>query len=207
MTTSPHPLTAAPVLAVDLLAAAVQACPSVAGLHGGRFGEVATYLPGRRVLGVRVTATAVDVHVTGWFPATTLQIATQIRAAVAPWAAGSAVDVTIEDMLVPGEEQIPVPEAPSEVVTPERPTGTREPVPHPPDPIEPPTADTATETAAGVSVQVVAGEGTSQAVFVEVPADPTAATVIRVDPTDPDPVDAASADHDPIDLDVKESRT
>ncbi len=215
--TWPHPIVPTPVLAVDLMAAAVQACPSVAGLHGGQFGEVATYLPGRRVLGVRITDTAVDVHVTGWFPATMLQIAAQIRAAVTPWAGGLPVDVTIEDMLVPGEAQIPAREVPHEVVAPELPVRTPEPVRPPPDPIEPPAADTAivtaTENAAGVSVQVVAGEGTSQAtVFVEVLADPGAPTVIRVgpadpDPADPDPVDAASADHEPIDLDVKESRT
>ncbi|MFD4183444.1 hypothetical protein ACFWPB_20405, partial [Rhodococcus sp. NPDC058514] len=36
----------------DLIADAVLAVPGVAGLHGGMFGEVATYLPGRRVLGV-----------------------------------------------------------------------------------------------------------------------------------------------------------
>ena len=35
----------------------VQACPSVAGMSGGRFGQVATYLPGQRIIGVRVTAT------------------------------------------------------------------------------------------------------------------------------------------------------
>src|SRR5881398_3708720 len=33
---------------VDAVAAAVQACPDVAGLDGGKFGEVASYLPGRK---------------------------------------------------------------------------------------------------------------------------------------------------------------
>ena len=37
---------------VDAVAAAVQACPGVSDLHGGRYGEVTTYLPGRAVRGV-----------------------------------------------------------------------------------------------------------------------------------------------------------
>ena len=36
----------------DRVAAAVIAVPGVAFLHGGVFGEIGTYLPGRRVSGV-----------------------------------------------------------------------------------------------------------------------------------------------------------
>ena len=39
----------------DSIAAAVLAVPGVAALHPGMFGEVGTYLPGRRVTGVRIT--------------------------------------------------------------------------------------------------------------------------------------------------------
>jgi hypothetical protein len=39
---------------VDAVAAAVLGCAGVAGLDGGRFGEVASYLPGRKVPGVVV---------------------------------------------------------------------------------------------------------------------------------------------------------
>ncbi|MGL5861474.1 MAG: hypothetical protein ACRCY9_09490, partial [Phycicoccus sp.] len=48
----------------DRVAEAVLAVPGVAGLHGGTFGEVATYLPGRRVIGIRLNDVAAEVHVT-----------------------------------------------------------------------------------------------------------------------------------------------
>ena len=43
--------------------AAVLSVPDVHDLHGGAFGEVATYLPGRRVPGVRLTDDGVELHV------------------------------------------------------------------------------------------------------------------------------------------------
>lgn len=48
---------------VDAVAAAVAACAGVSELSGGRFGEIATYLPGRRVAGVTVSADTVTVQV------------------------------------------------------------------------------------------------------------------------------------------------
>lgn len=47
----------------DAVAAAVLAVPGVARLHSGGFGEVATYLPGRRMPGVRIRPGGVEVHV------------------------------------------------------------------------------------------------------------------------------------------------
>ena len=62
-----------PVLA-EAVAAAVLAHPGVARLSGGPFGTIASYLPGRRVIGVRlpledtdpveIAVVAVDVTVT-----------------------------------------------------------------------------------------------------------------------------------------------
>lgn len=88
---------------VDAIALAVSACPLVAGLHSGSFGEVATYLPGRRVKGVRVTAAGVEIHVVGRYPATMAQIAAQVRTAVAGITDIRPVDVTIEDVAELGE--------------------------------------------------------------------------------------------------------
>ena len=48
---------------VDSLAAAVQRLAGVAALDGGPFGQVATYLPGRKVLGVVVGEGRVTVQV------------------------------------------------------------------------------------------------------------------------------------------------
>ncbi|WIX98137.1 hypothetical protein QRX60_29175 [Amycolatopsis mongoliensis] len=91
--------TGAEVIA-DAVAAAVRACPAVAGLHGGRYGEVATYLPGRAVLGVRVTDEEVSVHVVGRYPASITEIAGQVRTAVRAVVADRLVSVTVEDLAV-----------------------------------------------------------------------------------------------------------
>jgi uncharacterized alkaline shock family protein YloU len=54
----PEPLTPA-----EVVAAAALAVPGVVRLHGGRFGELGTYLPGRRVTGVRIDDEGTEVHV------------------------------------------------------------------------------------------------------------------------------------------------
>ena len=52
-----------PLTPAEVVAAAVLAVPGVVGLHGGRFGELGTYLPGRRVIGVRIDDEGTEVHV------------------------------------------------------------------------------------------------------------------------------------------------
>ncbi|GAA1283853.1 hypothetical protein GCM10009609_55940 [Pseudonocardia aurantiaca] len=86
---------------VDPIVAAVLACPLVAGLHGGRDGEAVTYLPGRRITGIRITVDEVAIHVVARYPAVMDQVASQIRRAVAPLAPGLRIDVVIEDLAVP----------------------------------------------------------------------------------------------------------
>lgn len=92
-------------LIADTIAAAVRACPAVAGLHGGRYGEVATYLPGHAVVGVRVTDRDVGVHVVGRYPASIAAIAEQVRTAVGTVVADRPVSVTVEDLAVPEPRQ------------------------------------------------------------------------------------------------------
>ncbi|MFB9376660.1 hypothetical protein ACFFKU_04395 [Kineococcus gynurae] len=62
MTVSPGNV---PEVDPEAVGAAVLTVPGVARLHGGPFGEVATYLPGRRVTGVRLGdgTGPVEVHV------------------------------------------------------------------------------------------------------------------------------------------------
>ena len=91
----------------DRIAAAVLAVPGVAGLHAGMFGEVATYLPGRRVTGVRITADAVEVHVSVLLDTPIRATAAAIRRAVAPWTT-QAVDVTVEDVVPAGHAERPI---------------------------------------------------------------------------------------------------
>jgi uncharacterized alkaline shock family protein YloU len=84
----------------DSLAAATLACPDVVGLSGGLLGEVATYLPGRRITGVRVRDVVVDVHVVARYGPTMDEIGAQVRAALTPLAGDRVVAVTIDDLAV-----------------------------------------------------------------------------------------------------------
>jgi hypothetical protein len=88
------------------LAALVAALPQVAGLHSGRYGEITTLLPGRRVPGVRVHDDGVTTGTTGAigtigtigvvarYPVPVAEVAAAVRAAVAPM----AVDVWVGDV-------------------------------------------------------------------------------------------------------------
>ena len=84
----------------DQVAAAVRAVPGVVGLHTGTFGEVATYLAGRRVDGVQLRPEGCAVHLVLAWGAPVLATADLVRAAVAPLV-GTRVDVSIEDVLAP----------------------------------------------------------------------------------------------------------
>ncbi len=83
---------------VNAVALAARGCPGVEDLHAGFPGEVATYLPGNRLAGVRVRSDAVEVQVRAAWDTPAPQIAAGIRAAVAPLAGGRAVDVIIGDL-------------------------------------------------------------------------------------------------------------
>lgn len=92
-----------PVEVVELIAMAVRACPAVASLHGGQFGQTTTYLPGRRVAGVTMSPTEIVVGVIGCYPASVGVIAAQIRAAVDLISPGVPVSVNVEDLALPDE--------------------------------------------------------------------------------------------------------
>ncbi|MDX8050982.1 hypothetical protein SK571_16465 [Lentzea sp. BCCO 10_0798] len=85
------------------IAAAVRALPEVVGLHGGRFGEVATFTPPHRTVGVRVREDEVTVGVVVGYPFTAGRIAQAVRGAVGgAGAAGVPVHVVIGDLVEPG---------------------------------------------------------------------------------------------------------
>ena len=84
----------------DRLAAAVRAVPGVADLHPGMFGEVGTYLPGRRVPGIRIEDGAVQVHISVVFGAAVRDTGAAVRAAIAAQLPGAqAIDVIVEDVV------------------------------------------------------------------------------------------------------------
>ncbi len=81
----------------DEIAALVLSVPDVVRLHAGRFGEVATYLPGRRVTGVKLSDELIEVHVVIAGQTPVQQTAQAIHAAVATLIA-TPVHVFIEDI-------------------------------------------------------------------------------------------------------------
>ena len=84
----------------DQVAAVVLTVRGVTGLHDGMFGETATYLPGRRVPGVRLTEDVTDIHLTLTYGAPVFATAQQVRTAVAALVPGP-VNVTVEDVAPP----------------------------------------------------------------------------------------------------------
>jgi uncharacterized alkaline shock family protein YloU len=87
----------------DVVAAAVRSVAGVAGLHPGMFGEVGTYLPGRRVPGIRIEGDVTEVHVTLFFGAAVRETAARVRDVVAG-VVGGTVNVTVEDVVSPATD-------------------------------------------------------------------------------------------------------
>ncbi|WP_300008035.1 hypothetical protein [Pseudonocardia sp.] len=87
----------------ELVAATVAAHPAVARLDGGKFGVVATYLPGRRLLGVRIgqgsepVELAVVLHLQRPIP----DVVRDLRREVSALCGGTTVDITVSDVAVP----------------------------------------------------------------------------------------------------------
>ncbi len=83
---------------VDAVAAAARGCPGVSDLAGGRFGDVTSYLPGRRVPGVAVDATTVTVQVRARWGVRAADLLGQVTAAVTPHVAGRSTQVVVDDI-------------------------------------------------------------------------------------------------------------
>ena len=83
---------------IDAVAAAVRGCAGVAGLDGGQFGEVASYLPGRKVEGIVVSGGRVTVQIRSQWAVPVPELAALIRAVLAPLTGHRPVDVVIADI-------------------------------------------------------------------------------------------------------------
>jgi NADH dehydrogenase FAD-containing subunit len=95
-----------PPVDAERVAQAVERVPTVARLSAGSTGaEVATYLPGRRVRGVRVADGTVEVHVVARWPAVLPEVGDAVRSAAAQLVGGRAVEVVIDDLDVPGVDE------------------------------------------------------------------------------------------------------
>src|ERR1039457_4015118 len=83
---------------VDAVAAAVLGCAGVAGLDGGRFGEVASYLPGRKVPGVVVSGGRVRVQIRSRWAVPVPDLAALVTAVLAPLTGGRPGDGVLADL-------------------------------------------------------------------------------------------------------------
>ena len=94
-----------PVALAERVAAAVAAHPAVAGLHGGIYGSVATYLPGRKLVGVRIGEgdEPVEVAVVLRADRPIPETVRSLRREVSRLCGGAAVDITVADIVLPGE--------------------------------------------------------------------------------------------------------
>jgi hypothetical protein len=93
-------VTAAVIDGVDLdaVAAAARGCAAVDDLCSGSWGGVVSYLPGREVAGVRVTHDHVVISVRGRWGVPVIELAGQVRAAVAGLVGPRRVDVVVADL-------------------------------------------------------------------------------------------------------------
>ena len=83
---------------VDAVAAAVLECAGVAGLDGGQFGEVTSYLPGRKVPGVVVSGGRVRVQIRSQWAVPAPDLAALVTEVLTPLTGRSPVDVMIADI-------------------------------------------------------------------------------------------------------------
>lgn len=79
----------------------VLAHPAVARLDGGQFGSIASYLAGRRVIGVRTGAPGdpVELAVVLWLGRPVPDVVTELRALVKSMAGDVPVDIVVSDLL------------------------------------------------------------------------------------------------------------
>ncbi|WP_245641858.1 hypothetical protein [Nonomuraea candida] len=77
-------------------------CDGVAGLSGGPFGTVATYLPGERLTGVSVGEREVEIAIVATLDRPLPETADAVRRAVADLAGERRVNVRVDDIVVEG---------------------------------------------------------------------------------------------------------
>lgn len=87
-------------MSLDDLRSSVLEVPGVVSLHGGTFGEAGTYLPGKRLPGLRFDGDDVRIHIVLEFGYDVAATASQIRLALARKVLGD-VHVVVEDVVEP----------------------------------------------------------------------------------------------------------
>jgi hypothetical protein len=85
----------------EAIAAHVAACPGVVALSAGPSGTIATYLPGRRIVGVRTQEARVEIHVIGQWDVPVPTLAADIRASLVPFVDARDIDISVDDLSEP----------------------------------------------------------------------------------------------------------
>lgn len=83
-----------------MIADRARGCAGVAGLSGGPFGTVATYLPGERLTGVSVGELVIEVAIVATLARPLPETADEVRRAVADLAGDRPVNVRVDDIVV-----------------------------------------------------------------------------------------------------------
>ncbi|MEO7078911.1 hypothetical protein [Rhodococcus sp. BP22] len=83
----------------DTIASITLSVAGVSALHPGEFGEIATYLPGRRIVGIRIDAEVCEIHISVEYPSDVHAVARAVHDAVGPHVSVPIV-VTVEDVAI-----------------------------------------------------------------------------------------------------------
>ena len=92
---------------IDAVHAAVAACPGVARVGSGSLASLTTYLPGRRVPGIRINPDSVELEVTAEWGSPIASLSRDVHAAVVGLVNDRRVDITIADIVLPDEPLLP----------------------------------------------------------------------------------------------------
>ena len=95
-------------LDLDRIVEVARSVPGVVEMTGGPLGSASTYLPGRRVPGVRLAEDLVAVHLVVTLDRPLHEVANDVRHALSAALGGRRIDVVIEDVV---QEVLPAPAA------------------------------------------------------------------------------------------------
>lgn len=90
-----------PPVCAETVAERAMLSRSVHGLYAGGAVEVATYLPGKRISGVRIRESEVEVHVVARWGTRLMDVAEEVRELVSPVTGDLPVSVFIDDVSPP----------------------------------------------------------------------------------------------------------
>jgi hypothetical protein len=84
---------------IDAVHRAVAACAGVSSVGSGSVAALTTYLPGRRVPGVRINPDSVELEIVAEWGSTAAGVSNEIRQALVGLTNGRPIDITIADIV------------------------------------------------------------------------------------------------------------